>query len=163
MKMIKEKKVNSSSSQLSIDFNLITRIFNRAEEQGRFTLYEHETYELLKHSGAETPPSTHLIVKGSKPSDEELLLMPGEKVVLKVVSPAIIHKTEVGGVKVVDNKADKIRSAWRRMMYEVPETYASIIEKNADHGPEIYKHLSAVECHQACRTSVATASYRVLL
>ena len=157
MKMIKEKKVNSSSSQLSIDFNLITRIFNRAEEQGRFTLYEHETYELLKHSGAETPPSTHLIVKGSKPSDEELLLMPGEKVVLKVVSPAIIHKTEVGGVKVVDNKADKIRSAWRRMMYEVPETYASIIEKNADHGPEIYKHLSGEKLQQAIASDIRGA------
>jgi acyl-CoA synthetase (NDP forming) len=155
--MISKENVNSSSSQLSIDFDLITRLLNTAEEQGRYTLYEHETYELLKLSGAETPPRTHLIVKGSKPSDEELCTMPGEKVVLKVVSSAIIHKTEVGGVKVVDNKADKIRSAWRRMMYEVPETYASIIEKNADHGPEIYKHLSAEKLQQAIAKDIRGA------
>ena len=155
--MVKEKKVISPSPQLSIDFNLITRIFNHAEEQGRFTLYEHETYELLKNSGAETPPRTHLIVKGSKPSDEELLSMPGEKVVLKVVSPAIIHKTEVGGVKVVEKKAAKIRSAWRRMMYEVPETYASIIEKNADHSPEIYKRLSGEKLQQAIARDIRGA------
>lgn len=155
--MINDKNLKSSSSQLSIDFSVITRIFKHAEEQGRYTLYEHETYELLKNSGAETPPKTHLIVKGSKPVDEELLAMPGEKVVLKVVSPAIIHKTEVGGVKIVEKKADKIRSAWRRMMYEVPETYASIIEKNRDHGPLIYRHLSGEELQQAIAADIRGA------
>lgn len=145
-----EKKYTQiPSSQFSIDFSSITRIFKAAKEQGRYSLYEHETYELLKSSGAETPPRTHLLVKGSKPTDEELMAMIGEKVVLKVVSPAIIHKTEVGGVVVVDKQPGKIRSAWRRMMYEVPETYAAIIEKNLDHGPEIYHHLLGDKLQQA--------------
>ncbi len=132
----------ASPVQVQIDFPAITNLFKMAEEQGRQTLLEHETYELLRNSGAETPPRTNFLVKGSRPSDEELLAMPGAKVVLKIVSPAIIHKTEVGGVKVVEKSAEKIRSAWRRMMYEVPENYARLIERDPAHAPESYRGLS---------------------
>ncbi len=144
-----EKTANNTSSNLPIDFEAITQLFSVAEEQGRDTLFEHETYSLLSSSGAETPPKTYLLSKGSRPSDEELLSLPGEKVVLKVISPTIIHKSDVGGVKVVEKKADKIRSAWRRMMYEVPETYRSLIEKDPSHGPEMYRGLTGEQLQQA--------------
>jgi len=147
--MVRDIKASSSSFSFDIDFEAITNLFSAAWEQNRDFLFEQETYELLSNSGAETPPRTNLLVKGSRPSDEELLSMPGEKVVLKIVSPAIIHKTEVGGVKVVDKSADKIRSAWRRMMYEVPENYAVLIERNAIHSPEAYQGLSGDELQQA--------------
>jgi acyl-CoA synthetase (NDP forming) len=75
--------------------------------------------------------------------------MPGDKVVLKIVSPAIVHKTEAGGVKVVDKTPEKIRSAWRRMMYEVPETCAAMIERNPDHAVESYRGLSGEPLQQA--------------
>lgn len=42
--------------QLSIDFEAITELFTGASAQGRNSLFEHETYELLAKSGAETPP-----------------------------------------------------------------------------------------------------------
>lgn len=99
-------------SQLNIDFAAITSLFDEAKRQGRDCLFEYETYRLLAGSGSETPPRTHLLQKGSRPGNEELSIMPGDKVVLKIVSPAIIHKTEVGGVKMVVNDPDKIRSAW---------------------------------------------------
>lgn len=132
-----------------IAFDAITRLFSEAEQQGRDFLFEFETYQLLAESGAETPPRTNLLVKGSRPSDEELAAMPGDKVVLKIVSPTIIHKTEVGGVKVVAKSPDKIRSAWRRMMYEVPETYATLIERHAVHTPEGYRGLAGDALIQA--------------
>lgn len=135
--------------KLSIDFEVITALFSAAHEQGREYLYEQEVYELLSSSGAETPPRTKFLPKGGRPSDEELLTMPGEKVVLKIVSPAIIHKTEVGGVRVVEKSGDKIRSAWRRMMYEVPENYALLIERTMVHCPEGYEGLSGEELQQA--------------
>lgn len=155
--MIIRRDDDSMSSQLSIDFDVITQIFAAAEEQGRDALFEHETYDLLRNSGAETPPEAKLLVKGSRLSDEDLLVMPGEKVVLKVISPTIIHKTEVGGVKIVEKKGDKIRSAWRRMMYEVPETYRAIIEKNPSHGPEIYRGLSGEQLQQAIARDIRGA------
>lgn len=147
--MVSASSENHLLYQLSIDFEAITQLFELAEEQGRNALFEHETYALLSNSGAETPPMTNLLLKGSKSSDEELTAMPGEQVVLKVISPTIIHKTEVGGVKVVEKKPNKIRSAWRRMMYEVPEKYASIIEKDPTHGPEIYRELSGENLQKA--------------
>ena len=145
----------SNPDNLAIDFPAITKLFTVAHEQGRDTLFEYETYQLLSSSGAETPPQTHLLVKGSRPSDKELLSMPGKMVVLKVVSPTIVHKTEIGGVRVVEKSADKIRSAWRRMMYEVPENCAALIERNTIHAPEAYKGLAGEELQQAISRDIS--------
>lgn len=147
--MISSNEKKQFSYQLSIDFNSINRLFKNAQEEGRDSLFEHETYELLRNSGAETPPGTFMLDKGAKLQDHELTVLPGDKVVLKVVSPTIIHKTEVGGVRVIENKAAKIRSAWRRMMYEVPENYAAIIEKNREHAPEQYQGLAGEALQRA--------------
>ena len=147
--MVKISNPTDADIDLSIDFDAITHLFSLADEQGRDFLFEHETYSLLQHSGAETPPRTNLLAKGSRPSDEELTAMPGDKVVLKIVSPTIIHKTEVGGVKVVDKTPGKIRSTWRRMMYEVPESCANRIERNPAHAAESYRGLSGEELQKA--------------
>ena len=126
---------------LRIDFDAITRLFAAAQAEGRSFLFEHETYLLLKNSGAETPPRTVLLAKGSRPSDDDLLALPGDHVVLKVVSPTIVHKTEVSGVRIVEKTPEKIRSAWRRMMVEVPERYADWIERHMGHAPGAYRGL----------------------
>jgi len=69
-----------------------------------------------------------------------LIALPGR--MLKIVSSTILHKTEVGGVRIVDKDPDKVRSAVRRMLYEVPESYASWIENNRGASPEKYKDLA---------------------
>lgn len=125
-----------------IDFAAITRLLQEAHDQGRDFLYEYEVYALLAQSGAETPPRAHLLVRGARPLDEELAALPGTKAVLKVVSPTIVHKTEVGGVRIVPKTADSVRSAMRRMLYEVPENYASWIERHPDAAPPAYRGLS---------------------
>jgi acyl-CoA synthetase (NDP forming) len=145
--------------QLNIDFQAITGLFDEAQRQGRDFLFEYETYRLLAGSGSETPPRTHLLAKGSRPTDEELNLMPGDKVVLKIVSPAIIHKTETGGVRVVAKDPDKIRSAWRRMLYEVPENLADRIERQPAHAPECYRNLTG----EALRAAIARDIVGVLM
>lgn len=52
------------NASLTIDFEAVTRLLAAAEEDGRSFLFEHETYETLKHSGAETPPRARLLEKG---------------------------------------------------------------------------------------------------
>jgi len=128
--------------EVCIDYAAITGQFEQAHADGRDTLFEYEVYNLLRDSGAETPPRSVLLARGSRATDEELSGMPGDKVVLKVVSPTIVHKTEVGGVRVVENTPDKIRSAWRRMLYEVPENFAACIERSPSCAPECYAGLS---------------------
>lgn len=130
-----------SSIASLIDFDAITKLFRFAEEEGRYWLFEYETYSLLKYSGAETPPDAYFLPKGVRQPDEVLQIMPGEQVVLKIVSPSIVHKTEVGGVRVINKTPEKIRSTIRRMMYEVPENFALRIERDPDHAFEDYRGL----------------------
>ena len=127
---------------LPIDFNSITDTFARASQEDRDFLYEYEVYSLLARSGAETPPKSSFIPKGARSSDEELMALPGEKTVLKIISPTIIHKTEVGGVRIVTKEPNQIRSAVRRMLYEVPEKYSRWIQQHPDGIPAHYKGLT---------------------
>ncbi len=125
-----------------IDFKGLTSILNRAWDQGRDYLFEYEVYEFLARSGAETPPKSRLIKRGDRCSDGELTALPGGKAVLKIVSPYIIHKTEVGGVRVVDKDPNIIRSAVRRMFYEVPEQYAAHMGQYPEGVPDHYQGLT---------------------
>lgn len=125
-----------------INFDEITELFRTAQQEKRNFLFEYEVYNLLARSGAETPPKSILIPRGARPSEEELLALPGEKVVLKIVSPTIIHKTEVNGVRVIEKDPNKIRSTMRRMLYEVPENYATWCQANPDGMPEVYRGLT---------------------
>ena len=127
---------------LSIDFDTISSMFETAFAEGRNFLYEYEVYSLLSRSGAETPPQCNFIPRGSRPSDKTLSSLPGEKTVLKIVSPTIIHKTEVGGVRIVEKETNAIRSGLRRMLYEVPESYAAWIERHPEASPIEYEGFS---------------------
>ena len=124
-----------------INWQAISELFRNASSENRTFLYEYEVYDLLARSGAETPPKTILIPRGARPSEEEMLALPGEKIVLKIVSPTIIHKTEVQGVRIVEKDPNKIRSALRRMLYEVPENYAAWCEANPEATAEQYRGL----------------------
>jgi len=128
--------------QLDIDFDSIEQIFSNAWDQDRDFLFESEVYELLAKSGSESFPRARLIERGVRISDDELVAMPGTKSVLKIVSPYIVHKTEVGGVRVVDKEPDKIRSAVRRMFWEVPENYAVGLARAQDRLPDHYLGLT---------------------
>ncbi|BDQ33630.1 acetate--CoA ligase family protein [Pseudodesulfovibrio portus] len=130
------------SVEVCIDYDAITRLFRRAHGEGRNTLFEYEVYDLLRDSGAETPPRSILLKRGERLEDEQLAGLTGDRAVLKIVSPTIVHKTEVGGVRVVRNSPDAIRSAWRRMLSEVPERYAAYLERQPEATPEAYAGLA---------------------
>ena len=134
---------------LDIHFDSITDLFRSAETDGRSFLYEHETYQLLKLSGAETPPLTEFLEKGRRMTDEQLDSLPGEKVVLKVVSPTIFHKTDIRGVKIIEKRPELIRSAVRRMLDEVPANYARRIERDPVHAHPSYRELTGESLENA--------------
>lgn len=130
-------------------YEAMTSLFTRAYKQERGYLFEHETYDLLRHNDVLAPPQTHLLLKGMPPSDDVLRALPGDKVVLKIVAPTILHKTETGGVRIVDNHPDKIRSAYQQMMQEVPETYSAMLERNPAHRADNYQYLEGKALKQA--------------
>ncbi|RPJ14125.1 MAG: CoA-binding protein, partial [Deltaproteobacteria bacterium] len=102
--------------QLFVDFDKMTRLLANAAAEGRFQLYEHEAYEMLSALGSESVPEYLLFGRDHRLTSDALTPFLGEKVVLKVVSPDVVHKSDVGGVKVVSRLAGKVRSESRRMM-----------------------------------------------
>ena len=118
--------------EIPIDFEQINELLDAAAGEGRDSLFEHEVYALLTQSGAETTPKCFFVPRDARLTDEELTSLPGDRVVIKIVSPTIIHKTEVQGVRIVDQQPAKIRSTIRRMLYEVPEHYSIWLERNKD-------------------------------
>jgi len=77
-------------------------LFLNAESQGRDTLLESELYRLMAAAGIRVPachvvPVTDGRLAGPVPA------LPGSRIVVKVESPSITHKTEMGGVRIVPN------------------------------------------------------------
>jgi len=105
-----------------VDREAVRRILDRAEAEGRGRLLEPEAYQVLEAYGIPVIP--HRFVAGEESpvaAAEEL----GFPVVLKVVSPQIVHKTEVGGV-VLDLEdggevADGHRDLLRRIRIHDPD------------------------------------------
>jgi acyl-CoA synthetase (NDP forming) len=131
------------------DIDKVTRIFDNAAAEGRWQLYEYENYSLLDAAGSESTPRSMLIAKGSRISNEQIDAFPGEKVVLKIVSPYIVHKSDVGGVQVVEKTPGKVRSGYRRMMDQVKENYSAYLESQPHLVPEPYAGLKGPELRQA--------------
>ncbi|MCS7111312.1 MAG: acetate--CoA ligase family protein [Ignisphaera sp.] len=72
------------------------RIIEAALNEGRSKLLEHESLELLRYYGIPTPKA---ILVSSAEEAARYADEVGYPVVLKIVSPDIVHKTDIGGVK----------------------------------------------------------------
>jgi acyl-CoA synthetase (NDP forming) len=73
----------------------IISIFKKAAAEKRTVLTEAEVYEILDHHNINTPPRFFIPVNDTEITTE---ISDGD-LILKVVSPTILHKTDVGGVR----------------------------------------------------------------
>ena len=140
--------------QLFIDFQKMNRIFSEAAEENRHQLFEHETYVLLSALGSESVPRHHLLARNQRLTPELLEQFPGEKVVLKIVSPDIVHKSDTGGVKVVPKAAGKVRSEGRRMVDVVTEQFSRFLETHPDASLPWYQGLSGNDLNDAVNKNI---------
>ncbi len=88
-------------------------IIKNARKEGRHVLLEHEAKQLLKLHGAQVSGDTIAA------TEDEAVRLAGKidgKVVLKIVSPDILHKSDAGGVKIDLETEDEIRGAFRKIM-----------------------------------------------
>lgn len=91
-------------------------ILRGAYDEGRMQLFEHEVYRLIEIVGAISPPTHVFVPKGSLPTPESLAGFKGEKVVLKLVSPDVVHKSDAQAVAFVPNVFETIRREMDRMI-----------------------------------------------
>jgi acyl-CoA synthetase (NDP forming) len=112
----------------------MTRVLEKAEKDGRYFLLEHEVYALLRDAGLASPRG-FFQPRGARVKGSALKKIPGDDVVLKIVSPLIAHKTDVGGVRFVKKTPAAVDAACRRMMFEAPARYLAWLKKHEAHGP----------------------------
>jgi len=112
-------------------------IVAKALSEGRKKLLEHEAMEVLEGFGIPVAPY------GFARSEDEAVSVAekiGYPVVLKVVSPDISHKTDVGGVVVGVKSDSDAREAYRRIMENVKKHAPSarivgvLVQKMAEPG-----------------------------
>lgn len=92
---------------------VVSRLLGKAKAEGRDSLTAPEAKELCDLYGIPVPQ------EGLAKSADEAVKMAegmGFPVVLKIVSPQILHKTEAGGVLVGVNSADEVRAGYQKIV-----------------------------------------------
>jgi acetyl coenzyme A synthetase (ADP forming)-like protein len=102
-----------AAESLTVDQSCAAAILAKAESEGRERLDEIEALELLRSYGI--PTASAVLAR----SVEQVVAAAdgmGYPVVMKIVAPTIIHKTDVGGVQVGIGNAEEARSAYDEIM-----------------------------------------------
>jgi len=96
------------------DKEAVRGVFARAREDGRLTIGEAEARDILQAYGIRMPQS-----KLAATAEEAVAFAQeiGFPVVMKISSPDILHKTDVGGVKVGLRTPTEVRDAFDLMVY----------------------------------------------
>ncbi len=90
------------------------RLLDGARHRDLGVLTEPEGMDLLEAAGIPVP-RRRLLAGAADAANLEISPLPGERAVLKVVSPRILHKTEAGGVAVIANTPAAIRAGLAEM------------------------------------------------
>lgn len=98
----------------------IEAIFEKAWNAGRKNLHEHEVYGILDLLEMETP-YYRAVSESSEITVDLVNRFPGDRVVMKIISPDIYHKAKVGGVKIAHRNVDFVRYMYEKMVAEVGE------------------------------------------
>ena len=93
---------------------VVRELFDRVRGEGRVSIGDAEAWTVLECYGFSVPKS-----RLAKTPDEavEIADEMGYPVVMKVASPDILHKTDVGGVKLNLRSADDVRDAFDLIVY----------------------------------------------
>jgi acyl-CoA synthetase (NDP forming) len=86
---------------------------DKAKQEGRVYLMEHEVKAILEGQGISTTGS---LVARSEDEAVKLFRSIGSPVALKILSPEVIHKSDAGGVKLNLQNEDQVREAYRQII-----------------------------------------------
>jgi len=100
----------------------MTIAIGRAIQEGR-NLLEPEAYELLEAYDVSVP--RHQVVTSAEQAEVAAAAL-GYPVVAKIVSPDILHKTEIGGVLLNLNDAAAVRAAYRQIVERARQARAAL-------------------------------------
>jgi 4-hydroxybutyrate---CoA ligase (ADP-forming) len=99
--------------EFGVDKERVKSILDKIKLEGRKNALEEEGYGVLSSYGFSTPKS---ILGTTEEECAKAANQIGYPIVMKIVSPDIIHKSDAGGVKVGLKNEKEIRSAFREIM-----------------------------------------------
>ena len=111
-------------------------ILRRAHSENRSYLMEHESKGILESAGIAT---TGAMIASSEDEAVEMSASLSYPVVLKIVSPDVIHKTDSGGVRLNLGNDGEVRTAYREILscYEHERICGVSVQKMAPQGIEV--------------------------
>ncbi len=127
--------------EFEVDQEGVTQLFQRELAEGRHNLIELKALEALELYGFPTVP-----YRLAKTADEAVAAATaiGYPVVMKISGPKILHKTDVGGVKLNLTDEEAVRAAFDEMIQNVRqrlgdeiEIWGVVIQKMLDPGKEV--------------------------
>src|SRR5512143_763478 len=99
---------------MTIDSARIQSLIDAARRRGADVLLETEGLGVLEAMGIPVP--AHLFVRnGDDAASADLSRLAGDRVVVKVISPRILHKSDVGGVAIVTRNTRAVAASVRDM------------------------------------------------
>jgi acyl-CoA synthetase (NDP forming) len=107
-------------------------IFDQVKKEGRVVLTEFESKKILKQAGISVVET-----KLAKTQKEAVSLTRkmGFPVALKITSPDVIHKSDVGGVKLSLNNVTEVKKAYDEILKKVKKQYPNAVV----HGVSVQK------------------------
>ena len=126
--------------RFDVDRDGVARIFQQVKADGRLAIGDAEARAIQAAYGIPFPKS-HL----AKTADEAAKAAEdiGFPVVMKITSPDILHKTDIGGVKLNLQSADQVRDTFDLMMYRAQryqptaEIWGCLVQQQVKGGKEI--------------------------
>lgn len=109
-----QQRPEPTYASFEVDTARVEALFNNAREAGRVELGELEAREVMEAYGMRLPAS-----KLARSPEEaiEIAAQIGYPVVMKISSPDILHKSDIGGVKVGLNDATAVRDNFELIEY----------------------------------------------
>ncbi len=114
---------------------LFDDVLSQAKDENRAYLMEHECKAILEDLGIST---TGALVARSEDEAVKMSESIGYPVVLKIVSPEVVHKSDAGGVKLGLNDAGTVRLAYNEIIdsFADKEVVGVAVQKMASSGIE---------------------------
>ncbi|MES0339728.1 MAG: acetate--CoA ligase family protein [Anaerolineales bacterium] len=103
-----------SFESFDVDQKAVRETIDRVLDEGRLSIGDAEAKSILTAYGLQAPPSE---IAETAEKAVEIAADMGYPVVLKIASPDILHKTDVGGVKVGLQNATDVRDAFDLITY----------------------------------------------
>ena len=104
----------SEYASFDIDKKSVDDLFEKVRLEGRLSIGDSEAQAILKAYNIKTPAAR---VAATPAEAVQIASEIGFPVVLKIASPDILHKTDVGGVKVGLRNAEEVRDAFDLMTF----------------------------------------------